>query len=383
MPKKLKITDFGEKKIINRIIKKTHQSQQNYFSSSDIKIFKSLGDDAALIDFGSKYLVASSDMLLENSHFPPQMKPEEMGWKIVTVNVSDLAAMGAYPRGLLVSMGLPRDMEIEFFDKLVDGILEACEYYNIPLIGGDINESPQLVLDGTALGEVDKKHVMMKFKTAHGPVRSGDLIAVTGPLGLAGAGFEYLLSDNYPEIPEIQELQTASKPNITLERLEKNLITIKKHALQPRARIKEGIIAAESGYVTGATDITDGLASELEEIVKSSNNSKKDLNEFGKNSTNLSSLNTGIKIYEDKLPLPSEVKDIAQIYSKNSLDLALYYGEDFELLLIIKKEALEEIKKIMDIYIIGEITDSGIMEIVDKDGNIEILASGGYQHLKD
>ncbi len=379
--KKLKITDFGEKKLIDRIIKKTRQSQMNYFSSSDFQIKKSLGDDAALIDFGSKYLVASSDMLLEKSHFPPQMKPEEMGWKIVTVNVSDLAAMGAHPRGFLVSMGLPRDMDVEFFDKLIDGILEACEHYDIPLIGGDTNESPQLVLDGTALGEVDKKNVMMKSKTAQGPAEPGDLIAVTGGLGLAAAGFEFLLSEIYPELLD------KSNFSINSSNIQKTKNLIKKHALRPRARLNEGIIAAESGMFKGATDITDGLASELEEILKSSKNNF-DGNSNNSNSLESSPLNSiplksiGIKIHEDQMPIPSEVKEIAEIFDKDPLGMALYYGEDFELLLIIKRESLEEIKKILDIYLIGEITDSGVIEIVKNDGSTIILPSGGYQHLK-
>ena len=73
-----------------------------------------------------------------------------------------LAAMGAYPRGILISMGLPRDMTMEQFEELVEGILEACDYYETPLIGGDTNESPQIVLNGTALGEVSKEKVLMK-----------------------------------------------------------------------------------------------------------------------------------------------------------------------------------------------------------------------------
>ncbi len=344
MSKKPLISDLGEKKLIEKIIKKAHLFQKDYFSSHS-RIRDSLGDDAALIDVDSRYLVSTSDMLLQETHFPPQMTHRQMGWKIVTVNVSDLAAMGAQPRGILISMGLPRDMALEQFEELVEGILEACDYYETPLIGGDTNESPQIVLNGTALGEVNKKKVLMK-KT----LQKGNLIAVTGPLGLAAAGFEVLLADD-----------TDSRRKIELikgEFIEKAV----NHALDPRARIKEGIIAAESKLVTACTDITDGLTSELYEMLKPGNN-------------------IGIRIYESEIPSHTLVEEVGKIIGKNLHQMTLYYGEDFELLLTVKKEEFNALKKLMDVYVIGEVTDSGYVEIVDKHGKTNILPPGGYQHL--
>jgi thiamine-monophosphate kinase len=255
----------------------------------------------------------------------------------------------------------------------------------MPLIGGDTNESPQMVLDGTALGSVDKNNVMMKSKTAQGSAKPGDLLAVTGVLGLAAAGFEFLLSPNYPEFPK-KSNNILKSPNSRVDLIN----IIKKHALQPRARIKEGIMAAESGMIKGATDITDGLASELEEIIKAANSFEKEFVENYDNSASSKHYELkpdsrdliGLKIHEELLPVPLEVKKIAEIFDKDLLNLALYYGEDFELLLIIEKESVEEFKKILDIYLIGEITDSGVIEIVTKNGDVNILSSGGYEHLK-
>ena len=90
------------------------------------------------------------------------MTHRQMGWKIVTVNVSDLAAMGAYPLRYFNISGLAQRHAVEQFEELVEGILEACNFYETPLIGGDTNESPQIVLNGTALGEVSKEKVLMK-----------------------------------------------------------------------------------------------------------------------------------------------------------------------------------------------------------------------------
>jgi thiamine-monophosphate kinase len=340
--KKLLISDFGEKRLIEKIINKARFFQKDYFASH-IMIRDSLGDDAALLDVGPLFMVSTSDMLLQSTHFPPQMTPHQMGWKIVTVNVSDLAAMGAHPRGILISLGLPRDMGLEQFEELMDGILEACEYYGTPLIGGDTNESPQIVLNGTALGEVSKEDVLMK-----NGARAGDLLVVTGPLGMAAAGFEILLSEDAEKI----------ESNIKREFIE----TALNHALNPRARLKEGIIAAESKLVTACTDITDGLVSELDELVKAGDE-------------------IGIRIYEEKIPTHSLVAEVGQATGKNLQEMVLYYGEDFELLLTVKKEGITALNELLDVYVVGEVTDSGRMEIVDKNGKTNILPTGGYQHL--
>ena len=113
-----------------------------------------------------------------------------------------------------------------------------------------------------------------------------------------------------------------------------------KHALEPRARIKEGIMAAESNLVTACTDITDGLASELYEMLKPGNN-------------------VGIRIYEDKIPSHPLVEEVSKITGKKLNQMTLYYGEDFELLLTVKKEEIGALKELMEVYVVGEVTDSG------------------------
>lgn len=344
MSKKPLISDLGEKKLVDLIIKKARLFQKDYFSTHP-QIRDSLGDDAALIDVDSGYLVSTSDMLLQSTHFPRQMTHRQMGWKIVTVNVSDLAAMGAYPLGILISLGLPQVMPVEQFEEMVDGILEACNFYETPLIGGDTNESPQIVLNGTALGKVSKEKVLMKNNA-----QKGDLIAVTGPLGLAAAGFEVLLAEDNDSRQKIDLLKGGFMEKAA------------KHALDPRARIKEGIIASESNLVTACTDITDGLVSELYEMLEPGNN-------------------VGIRIYEDKIPFSPLVEEVSKITGKKLNQMTLYYGEDFELLLTIKKEEIEALNKLMEVYVVGEVTDSCRVEIVDKHGKTNILPPGGYQHL--
>ncbi|MCC7563317.1 MAG: thiamine-phosphate kinase [Methanobacterium sp.] len=340
------ISDIGEKKLIKRLLARSRALQPNspFF---DEFYFKSLSDDAALLNMDDKYLVVTSDLLLESSHFPTEMSAFNKGMKAVTVNVSDLAAMGAEPVGFVLSLGLPHDLPLEEFDEIICGVLEACQTYKMGLMGGDTNQAGELILSGTCLGVVDKKKVFMKEGA-----NPGDVVAVTGPLGVAAAGFEFLLSP------------TSVKENLK-ERIKPSTIeTIQKYALEPHARLNEGLILGRKGVVTSATDITDGLASELDELMQSSPHK------------------VGITLFETMIPLIPEVEEIASVLNKNPLDFALNYGEDFELLLTIGEDAFDKLKDDLGLIQVGIVTDSGKMEIVDKEGKTNTLEKVGYEHFK-
>lgn len=339
MPSKV-LSDLGEKKLIQRILKKTKNLEYNSLFLNE-KSIDSFSDDAALLDFGEYYLVVTSDMLFGSKHFPQQMTPFQMGKKLVTVNVSDIAAMGAKPIGIIVSMGLPGDMKVADFDSIIDGILMACSSYDMSLIGGDTNESDEITLSGTCIGIVGKENVLTK-----GGANAGDVVALTGSIGLAAAGFEFLFND-------------SGKIEISKDFQEK----IIKHALDPGAPLKKAMELSKSKYVTSATDITDGLISEIGELVTSS------------------SKNIGITIYQDLLPIPSEVFDLARILDKDPLEMALYYGEDFELFLTIENEKFEDLSEKISLHKIGEVTSFGEIKIVYKDGKTNIITPRGYEHL--
>lgn len=338
MPRK--ISDIGEKGLIKRILNKTKKSDFNSIFLDNFS-FKSLSDDAALIDLGEQYLVATSDMLLKSTHFPEDMSYNQIGKKIVTVNVSDLAAMGAKPIGIIVSMGLPRDMLINEFEEMLDGILDMCLKYDMKLIGGDTNEFPELTLCGTCLGIVQKENVLMKEGA-----RPGDIVAVTGPVGLASAGFEVLFNKS-----KFKDLNPIYKDRVL------------KHALNPEARVNEGISLAKSGFVTSATDITDGLVSEIDELIDANN------------------YRIGMTLNEEMLPIPKEILEVADKTGKDPLEFALYYGEDFELLLTVKKDGFKQIKEKIPLYEIGNVTSSGKIEILHKDGTKSTVKPRGYEHL--
>ena len=301
----LKVSDIGEKELVKYIIA----------NSKDIT-----PDDTAITSFNSTKLISTCDMLIQSRHFPDNMSYYDMGFKAVTVNVSDLAAMGANPLGFLLSIAIPKNLMLDSFKEIIDGVLNACEFYSIPLIGGDTNEASEIIISGTALGYCDKPLMKDTYN-------NGDLIAITGDIGLAALGFKLDTLDN---------------------------IYVKK-ALKPQARVKEGLILKD--YATSATDITDGLASELHEI-------KKD--------------GFGFMIYEEMLGISDEYKQMAKDLNLDYLDLILHIGEDFELLFTISKDNIEKLP--IECRVIGEVTDSDVVELTLENGFVEFIKNKGYEH---
>ncbi|MBR5503210.1 MAG: thiamine-monophosphate kinase [Methanobrevibacter sp.] len=383
MKSSLKVSDIGEKQLIERIIEKSKScSITNIVDFNDLNsnyndsVFKtSIGDDSALINQNldsNHYLVASSDMLIQSSHFPKEMSYYQMGYKSVIVNVSDLASMGAENIGFLLNIAIPRDTLLDDFDDLICGLIRACDNYNIPLVGGDTNEASEIILSGTAIGQVYKDKALMKYG-----FKEGDLVCITGQLGYAALGFELLKikENNKGHYDELIEKIDQIDPTI------KDLALFK--ALKPEAKYEDGRILAS--FNTGenrisATDITDGLASEFYEILNSDRNYS--LDKKNKLDNERIDYEKGIRIYENKLPVENEFKEIASLLGLDYLDLLLHVGEDFELLFTINKELKNQLKEVLNFYVIGEITNNNTLEIVLSNGDIKNLSSKGYEHLK-
>ena len=354
----LKLSDIGEKALITRIIKKSQYCSD--FNNNSNSFSTAIGDDSALTDISidsDSYLVSSSDMLIQSTHFPKQMTPYQMGFKSVAVNISDLISMGAEPIGFLLNIAVPKDMLLDDFDELVCGVVGACDYYNMPLIGGDTNEGNEIIISGTAIGKVEKDKALMKYG-----FEVGDLVCLSGGLGLAALGFELLSSK--------ESYERASNTNQALV----DLVIFK--ALKPTPNYENGRILADfkKNHNISATDITDGLASELYEIL----NSDKKYAQFNNDNEIYSK---GIRIYEEKLPVEEEFKEISNSLNIDYLNLFFHVGEDFELLFTIPKSLEETLKDKMDFYAIGEIIEENTVEIVLSNGKTKEISPRGYEHL--
>lgn len=297
------------------------------------------GDDAAVVETNGVYLVVTTDMLVSRTHFPPGTKAEQMGHKAVVSNLSDLAAMGAEPLGLVFSIAFPRNTKIDFVRRLLRSLDKTSRDYGAYVVGGDLDESDDVIIAGTAFGvATDGKYI-----TRSG-AKPGDLVAVTGGLGAAAAGLKILM-DGLP-IKGFEQLIKAQ--------------------LEPKARVKEGMLVAQSGEATSMIDITDGFAASLWLIAKES----------------------GVKIVVDgeKLPISELTRKFANKYNLGADDLALFGGDDLELIFTVRREGWERVEeKIKSIgskvTLIGEV-EKGKGVYIRRGEKIEKLPDRGYRHFQ-
>jgi thiamine-monophosphate kinase len=312
---------------IIEIIKKT-------LKFSNKNIIKGIDDDCAVIKIDENlYLVATTDMMIKKAHIPSILTPYEIGGRILTANVSDIASMGAKPLAFLLSISLSKDEANEgFIKELYSGLDEFAKLYNCPIVGGDTNKGDELVLSGTALGITDNPIYR------RGEV--GDDICVTNDLGRVYCALTlyYMLKNNKISYKEFEKY-CQKYPRI-IEKLKK-----------PIARVKEGLLINK--FINGCCDISDGLGKEIT---------------YFKN----------FEIYSDKIfkLIPEDVIEFCEEFNLEPLKVVLNSGEEFELLFTTSK--FNKVKSLIDglsnIYKIGRIIEDG--QFIDG----EKFCGGGYVH---
>lgn len=336
------ISELGEFGLIERITKNIQLKN----SSTVVGV----GDDAAILDFQNKQVVVSSDLLTEGVHFNLMYAPlRHLGYKAVVVNLSDVYAMNAFPKQITVSIALSGKFSVEAVDELYDGIYLACEKYGVDLVGGDTTSSlTGLTISITVLGEVEKDAAV--FRSGAKP---NDLLCVTGDLGAAYMGLQLLEREN-----EVFKVNPEMQPQM------EGYDYILERQLKPEARMD--IIAAfqKMGIKpTSMIDISDGLSSEIMHLCKNSN--------------------VGCNLYEDKIPMDTQTKQMAEEMNINPLVAALNGGEDYELLFTIPMEDYEKIKTDPDFTIIGHITESSEgANLITTGGSAIPLEAQGWNHAK-
>jgi len=311
---------------------------------------KGVGDDAAVIDFGGKKALISTDMLLEGIHFDLSYTPlKHLGYKSVQVNLSDIYAMNGTATQVTVSIGISSKFPLEAVEELYEGIYLACEKYNVDLVGGDTTSSRQgLVISVTSIGYADENDI-----TYRNTALEGDLICVSGDLGGAYVGLQLL---------EREKLVYIENPNIQPDLEGKDYII--ERQLKPEAR-KDIVEMLKDLDIkpTAMIDISDGLASEILHICKQSNK--------------------GCNIYEDKIPLDPMTYETAREFNLDPTVCALSGGEDYELLFTIKQADYEKIKLMMDISVIGHVTESSSgYNLVTKSGMVHTITAQGWNAFK-
>lgn len=306
---------------------------------------KGVGDDAAVLDFNGKQVVTTTDMLVEGVHFDLSYTPlKHLGYKSVVVNVSDVYAMNATPKQILISIAVSNRFSLEALEEFYAGVYLACEKYKVDVVGGDTTTSPSgFVISVTAIGEVEKDKAVFRSGA-----KVNDLICVSGDLGAAYLGLQVLEREKriFLENPKIQPdiaghdyiLERQLKPEARKDIIE----LLKKMNIQPTSMI----------------DISDGLSSELLHIC---NESK-----------------VGCAVYEEKIPIDVVVHNTALDFNLDPTMCALSGGEDYELLFTVDLKDHDKVKDNSAITIIGHITekDAGSNLVTKAEQFIPLQAQG-------
>lgn len=300
---------------------------------------KGIGDDAAIIDYKGKQMVVSTDMLVEGVHFDLAYVPlKHLGFKCVSVNVSDIYAMNAIPKQITVSIAVSNRFSVEALEELYSGIMTACHKYKVDVVGGDTTTAKSgLVISITAIGEANADELIYRDGA-----KEGDLLCVTGDLGAAYVGLQLLEREKkiFMESPGVQP--DLGGYDYVLER-----------QLKPDARKDiPPLLKMLKVKPTAMIDISDGLASEILHICTQSE--------------------TGCNLFEDKIPIDPSTYTLAREFNLDPTVCALSGGEDYELLFTIDQSDFPKIKANPDITVIGHMTSK-------KEG-INLITKGGTSH---
>jgi thiamine-monophosphate kinase len=326
--------DIGEFGLINRVRK--------WMSSSAPALLQGIGDDVAVMEMGTRALLATTDTLIEDIHFERSwMDPNRLGKKSLAVNLSDIAAMGGTPRYFLVSLGLPKDLPLSYISRFYLGLKATAKRYRVDLVGGNTSLSEKMMITICLLGEGRKKELLFR-----NGARVGDEIFVSGTLGDSALGLKIL-----------QEKGLRGNPRPLLER-----------HLSPSPRVELGQAIARHRCATAMIDISDGLLSDTRHIMEESN--------------------VGAMIWEDRIPLSPSYRRASAMYSKNPVHMALSGGEDYELLFTAPPQKREKISSLsrslrIPITCVGKILPKAKkLTIVREDGKTYVPSRFGFDHFK-
>lgn len=338
------IAQLGEFGLIDRLTKD--------MKNKNATTVKGIGDDAAVLKFGTRRTLVTTDILLEGVHFNLEYVPlKHLGYKAAAVNISDICAMNGRPTQLVVALGISRRFSVEDIEQLYSGIRLACERYGVDLVGGDTTASMTgLTISVTCLGEAKPEEIVYRSGA-----KVNDLICCTGNLGAAYLGLQLL---------ERERLVGESDPEAAQKAFEGKEYLLERQ-LKPEPR-KDVIDALRKAGIkpTSMMDISDGLSSELLHICKESG--------------------VGCAVYAGKLPIDQQAVDMAAELNMDIVTCALNGGEDYELLFTIDQKDYEKIIPVDDVNIIGYIQKAEFgASLIGQNGEEIALRAQGFDAFPD
>lgn len=332
----MKLSEIGEFGLIQR------------FSAPFLKNLppgtRGIGDDCAILPWKKdSALLVTTDMLVENVHFlRAGILPEDLGWKSLAVNLSDIAAMGGNSHSAFLSLGLPLDIAVGWIDRFFKGLRGLAAKEKVRLLGGDTTRSEKAVIINVAvLGSVDRRRA--KLRSA---ARPGDVVCVTGCLGDSAAGLKIILA-GHPAATD--ETRLTRRHN------------------RPRPHLAEGAWLARQKGVRAMMDVSDGIDSDIRRIMESSR--------------------CGAAIDIGLLPLSAELRRVSKKFGWKAASLAASGGEDYCLLLTVDPSGLHAVREGFSrtfgrpLHVIGHILPRAQGLVYTEGGKAARLQARGYDHF--
>ena len=334
--------NLDEKQILDLIVSKFGSDNiEPHFGKDDISVI-SLNSFTNKIDTAELLLSVTCDMLVEHTDVPPNMTFEQIARKSMVSSISDLVSKGIKPRFTLISLGLPLNLKKSEISELLSGFSQISKEFKIDIVGGDINESNELIIDCCMFGT--------SSSTVHVPRRNGaqegDYVVVSGVFGFTASGLKILIH----HVPS---------PDIHFERESIDSV------LNPAPAYDFGLSLAK--YFSASTDSSDGLASALYEISKQSG--------------------VDLLIHSEKIPTPPSLNEFSLMNRIEFSDLVFYGGEEYHFVGTISEKNLSDISQYvkdqqLDFFVVGKVFKGcGKVFVINADGNKEILEQRGFQHF--
>lgn len=341
MSKEREIAEVGEFGLIDLLTKD--------FPLRNESSRKGVGDDAAVLSYGDKEVLVTTDLLLEGIHFDLRYVPlKHLGYKAAIVNFSDIYAMMGTPKQIVVSLGVSSRFTVDHIEELYSGIRLACDLYGVDLVGGDTSASVTgLVISVTCIGEGKKDEIV--YREGAKPT---DLICVSGDLGAAYMGLQLLEREN--RVAAGRKDQEPFQPDFAGKEY------ILERQLKPEARKDIVQMLKDKGiHPTSMMDVSDGLSSELLHICKASG--------------------VGCRVYEDRIPIDYQTACMAEEFNMNMVTAAMNGGEDYELLFTVPLTDNEKVEKLEGVKVIGYVTDKDLgAAMITRDGQEMPIRAQGW-----
>ncbi len=338
--------EFGLIEVLNKMVLEAGVGVRDDLDPLDIRsgLMIGIGDDAAVWRPMGYMELVTTDTMVQDIHFKIGFGSwEDVGWKALAVNISDIAAMGGEPTYSLITLGLPLDTELDNITELYNGLIQASKDYGVAIAGGDIVRSSSFMITVALMGravitENGDRDILLRSTAA-----PGDLVAVTGFLGSSAGGLRCLQGQGNGNKEEIDYLTRSH--------------------MRPTPRIIEGQAAVSAGVKCGL-DISDGTVADLSKLCAAS----------------------GVSAVLDSLSLPVH-DSLKSVFPKEWLSLALYGGEDYELLFTASETNIYVLRDHTKtpIAVIGHIEagKSGAVTVIGEDGEAILWEGGGWDHLRN